>query len=185
MGTRPQVSNVLFQSQTAWKQQNKLSVRKKTSHIHSTVVPSANSATKQKNKQQLEGLRRLKVLARAPLARLWRDLGGVCQSSSTRRSQTHMHMTLFEKGEWKPLACVNLMPSCLNFFALLQHAPDLLRFHLHPHTMCIFTTSWLAQPLTATTFSQARAWPHLPPLYNQSSFNEQLRHCDIFSCRYD
>lgn len=88
VGTRPHVSNVLFQSQTAWKQQNKLSVHKKTSHIHSTVVPSANSAAKQKNKQQLEGLRRLKVLMRAPLARLWRDLGGVCQSSSTR-SQTY------------------------------------------------------------------------------------------------
>ncbi|KAL1260462.1 hypothetical protein QQF64_008289 [Cirrhinus molitorella] len=73
------------QHESSWR---KLAVRKEASHIHSAVVLSANSAAKQKNKQQLERLRRLKVLARAPLARLRRDLGCICQSSSTRKSQS-------------------------------------------------------------------------------------------------
>lgn len=82
------------QHESSWR---KLAVRKEASHIHSAVVPFANSAAKQKNKQQLEGLRRLKVLARAPLARLQRDLGCICQSSCTRKSQRCT--SVFEKGE--------------------------------------------------------------------------------------
>lgn len=90
------------QHESSWRQ---LAVREEASHIHSTVVPSANSAAKQKNKQQLEGLWRLKVLARAPLARLCRDLRSICQTSSTRQTQTHACVCL--KGKLNHLAWVN------------------------------------------------------------------------------
>lgn len=124
------------QHESSWR---KLAIRKEASHIHSAVVPSAKSVAKQKNKQQLEGLRRLKVLARAPLARLRWDLRSVCQSSSTRKSQAFMHMSVFEKDEWKHLACVNqsvlltLMfrsaSECSWFPPLSSPPPPNMRFH--------------------------------------------------------
>lgn len=147
------------QHESSWR---KLAVRKEASHIHSAVVPSANSAAKQKNKQQLERLRRLKVLVRDPLARLRRDLGSVCQSSSARKSQAFMNTYVFQKGEWKYLACVNQSVLAALLFALLQNAPDLLRFHLHPQPNVRFRNLMTG---TASHFSQALSgWSSTKPL---------------------
>lgn len=141
------------QHESSWRQ---LSVRKEASHIHSAVVPSANSAAKQKNKQQLEGLRRLKVLARAPLARLWRDLGSICQSSSTRRSQTYIHLTVFEKSEWKHWACVNLR---------VFRGPPVWISSLC-FSMLLICSAFISTP-TQCVFSQPHDWHSLslPPLF--------------------
>lgn len=129
------------QHESSWRQ---LAVWKEASHIHSAAVPSANSAAKQKNKQQLEGLRRLKVLAWAPLARLWRDLRSVCQSSSTRKSQTFMHTSVFEKGEWKHLDCVN--------WSVFSSPPVSFCFSI------LLISSAFISTLTQPAFSQPHDW---------------------------
>lgn len=67
----PTFCSNLKQHESSWR---KLALQTAASHVDDAASPSANSAAKQKSKQQFEEAERLKALARAPPARLRSDL---------------------------------------------------------------------------------------------------------------
>lgn len=165
----PTFCSNLKQHESSWR---KLALRTAASHVHDAASPSANSAAKQKSKQQFEEAERLKALARAPPARLRSDLRQQFYKNDFFYVRQKGHRT-FPVTLWTHMS-VQWLTTSLGRVPP-TNKPTLLSFYVTPFLLHVFTTSTgTASP--CRHFSQALSGPNsaTPPA------TPPTRHC-IFS----